>query len=191
MKNLFLIVFLFLIYGFGFADDGRQPEAPTPPTPPASPAQPVVPGSANSSPGLPQSFFVTPEGSGQSGGSVREVERYELNITGAYPNGNTGNNVASTIRNAEYVLYSNRTMTIKLVFTNGTEYNYHLRNARSRVETRAGVFRETFDTTVQVGREFLLEQYMSELTYNSNSIISMSLMGNNRVIVLLNFSRKT
>ena len=191
MNKLFLIIILFLVYVHGFADDARQPAAPTPPAPPT---QPVVPGAGDNSisPGLPQlpSFPVTPERNNQSGGSVREVERYELNITGAYPNGNTGNNVSSTIRSAEYILYSNRTMVIKLSFTNGSQYFYHLRNPRSRIETSAGVFRETFDTTVQVGREFLLEQYLSELTYNNSSVLSMSLMGSNRVIVFMTFTRK-
>jgi len=52
------------------------------------------------------------------------------------------------------------------------------------------VFRETFETTVQAGKEFLLEQYFSEITYDSNTITSLVLIGNNQVIVLLNLSKK-
>ena len=187
MNKFIIIVILFLAAVLGFTDDARQPATPTPPAPPT---QPVAPSGAGES-STYLNFPVIPDRSSQSGGSVREVERYDLNITGAYPNGNTGNNVANTIRNAQYILYSNRTMVIKLFFTNGSEYNYHLRNPRSRIETSAGVFRETFDTIVQAGREFLLEQYLSELTYSSSTIISLNLIGNGRVIVLLNFSRKT
>jgi hypothetical protein len=126
----------------------------------------------------------------QNDGSVRIIDRYELNVLGAYPNGNTSNNTAGTINNAQYTLYSNGNMEIKLFFANGTEYVYHLRNSKSRIEINSGFFRETFDALVQVGNQFLLDQYIGELSYNDNTITSFNLIGNNRVVVLLNVRKK-
>jgi len=88
-------------------------------------------------------------------------------------------------------LFSNRTVDIKLIFTNNLEYIYHLRNPRSKIEIRTGVFRETYETVVQAGKEFLLEQYLSELSYDNNTVISLNLIGNNKIVVILNFTKKT
>ena len=196
-KNIICIVLSCLILGTGFAQDTSQPRFPTPPR---QPTDPVVSGALDDDdfslfpsftrpPSLPRPPTF-PNRDNQPNRNVREIERYNLTILGAFPNGDTRNNVANTINNAEFILYSNRTKAIRLSFNNGLEYIYHLSNPRSRVEIRAGVFREIFDTTVQVGREFLLEQYLSELTYDDNSIISLSLIGNNRILVILHFSRK-
>ena len=189
MKKTIIVIILLIITGLGFTQDIKQPTAPIPPV---EPTRPVVPGAPER---IEFPRFPTvpnfPNGESQSNGSVYEVEKYDLNISGAYPNGNTRNNVANTINNAQYILYSNRTALIKLSFTNGSEYLYHLRNPRSKIETSTGAFRETFDTIVQVGREFLLEQYLSELYYNDETITSFNLLGNNRVIVQLVFTKKT
>ena len=190
MNKVFIVIILFFNAGFGFAQEIRQPEAPRLPT---APIQQTVP-SATENIGYPNfpSFPTIPSfpSNNQTNEPVQEIERYDLNISGAFPNGNTRNNVANTIDNAQYVLYSNRTVVLKLFFRNGSEYIYHLRNPRAIIEISTGVFRETYDTIVQVGREFLLEQYSGELCYDNNTIISFSLIGSNRVIVLLNFLRK-
>jgi hypothetical protein len=194
MKQVIItVIFFSLIIGFVFPQDTGQSRQPVPPKPPAAPANPVVPGASNNTPLFPR-FPVPPDFPNRDSSSndiVSEVERYNLTVSGAFPNGNTGNNVANTIRNAEYILYSNRTIAIKLLFNNGSEYIYHLRNPRSKIEIRTGVFRETFETTVQAGKEFLLEQYTGELSYDSKTITSLVLIGNNRVIVILNLSKQT
>ena len=189
-RKIIVIIFSSIIIGFVFPQDTNQSKPPAPPGQPAMPTSPVVPGTPNNIPLFP-GFPSLPNRDNSTGGSVREVERYNLTVSGAFPNGNTGNNVANTIKNAEYILYSNRAVTIKLLFNNGSEYIYYLRNPRSKIEIRTGVFRETFETTVQVGKDFLLEQYVSELSYDSKTITSLVLIGNNRVIVILNLSRKT
>jgi hypothetical protein len=180
------------IVGFVFPQDANQLKPPAPPSPPAAPTNPVQPGAPKNTPLFPR-FPGPPDfpnRGNSTNGPVSEVERYGLTVSEAFPNGNTGNNVASTIKNAEYTLYSNRTIAIKLSFTNGSEYIYHLRNPRSKIEIRTGVFRETFETTVQAGKDFLLEQYVSELSYESNTITSLVLIGNNRVVVILNLKKK-
>jgi hypothetical protein len=193
-KTIIIIILSFIIIGIVFPQDTNQPKTPAPPAPTTAPTNPVVPGAPGNNefslfprfPSLPN----FPNTNNQTNGTVSEVERYNLTVSGAFPNGNTGNNVANTINNAEYILYSNRTIAIKLSFNNGSEYIYHLRNPRSKIEIKTGVFRETFETIVQVGKEFLLEQYLSELSYDNNTITSLVLIGNNRVIVILNISRK-
>jgi hypothetical protein len=193
MKKIIITIILFSIFiGTVFPQNTNQPKPATPPKQPAAPANPVVPGAQknNEFPVFP-SFPDFPNRDNQLNGTVSEVERYNLTVTEAFSNGNTGNNVANTINSAEYILYSNRTIVIKLLFNNGSEYIYHLRNPRSKIEIRTGVFKETFETTVQVNKKFLLEQYISELSYDSNTIISLLLIGNNRAIVLLNFLKRT
>jgi hypothetical protein len=184
MKMAIILIMIFNLFEL-YAQDVRQP------TPPTAPTRPVVPGVPDVSefPRFP-TFPNFPNSINQHNGSVYETENYELTISGAYPNGNTRNNVSNTINYARYILYSNNNAQIKLRFMDGSEYIYYLRNPRAKIETSTGVFRETFDTVVQVGREFLLEQYISELYYNTDTVISFNLVGNNRVIVQLIFSKK-
>ena len=186
-----ILIFLCFSAWLGFADEARKPTPPTPPGGPTGPAKPVVPGATGNTsyPRLPV-FPRPPDNGNRSNETVREVEKYDLAISGAFPSGNMRNNVANTIRSAHYTLYSNRTAQIKLVFQNGSEYIYHLRNPRSKVEIGPGSFRETVDAVVQAGREFLLEQYLGELYYNDNTVTSFSLMGDGRVVVTLIFSKK-
>ena len=188
MNKISIIIFLLLTAGQGFADDIKQP---TPPKPPTTPVKPVVPGAAESTayPRFP-SFPRFPNNN-QANGTKEEVEKYDLTVSGAFPNGDTRRNVANTIKNAQYILYSDGTIALKMSFTDGAEYIYHLGNPRSKIEISAGVFRETFDTVVQVGREFLLERYSGELFYNSNTVTSFNLIGGNKVVVLLNLAKKT
>jgi hypothetical protein len=188
-KKIIAIILCFIIIGFVFPQDTNQLKPPAPPRQPTAPTGPVVPGASNNIPLFP-SFPSLPNRDNSTDGSVSVVESYYLTVSGAFPNGNTGNNVANTIKNAEYILYSNRAVTIKLLFNNGSEYIYYLKNPRSKIEIRTGVFRETFETTVQAGKDFLLEQYSSELSYTNNTITSFVLIGNNRVIVILNLSKK-
>ena len=184
MKNI--IIFLLLINGFLYAQNTRQPTAPT------EPERPVVPGASErfEFPSFP-SFPGFPNADSQTSGSTQEVERYNLTITGAYQNGDTRRNAANTISGAQYILYSNRAAALKLSFTDGLEYTYHLRNPRARIETSAGVFRETFDVVIQAGNQFLTEQYLGELSYNADTVTSFNLIGSNRVVVLLVFTKKT
>jgi hypothetical protein len=184
MKIAIILMFIFSLFDLN-AQDIRQP------TPPTAPTRPVVPGApeGNEFPRFP-SFPNFPDINSQDNGAVYEIDKYELSVSGAYPNGNTRNNVSNTINYAQYILYSNRNAQIRLRFTDGSEYIYYLSNPRAKIETNTGVFRETFDTVVQVGREFLLEQYISELNYNNNTVISFNLIGNNRVIVQLIISKK-
>jgi hypothetical protein len=121
---------------------------------------------------------------------VYELERYDLIVSGAFPNGDTGNNIAGTITGAQYIQYSNNTKELRLVFNNNLPYVYHLSNPRSKIETSAGVFRETYTTEVQAGKDFLFGQYFSELYYKNDTITSISIIERNRVIALLNFSKK-
>jgi hypothetical protein len=177
-----------------FSRDKDAPIPPTPPKLPAEPAKPVVPGAAEIPiypqyprfPGQPG----TPSRNNQTDVPVSEVERYTVSVLEAFPDGNTENNIAITIKDAEYARYSNGTMSIKLLFKNGSEYMYYLRNPKLKAETRKDVFRETFETIVQIDKTVLLERYVSELTYTNKSIVSLSLMGNNKIVVLLNFSKR-
>jgi len=199
MKKIIIAIILSsIIIGIAFPQDADKksvppaPPAAPAPKPPAEPAKPVVQGAREnpSFPGFPNPP-VFPNRNNQADGSDSEVERYNLTVSGAFPNGNTGNNAAKTIKNAEYILYSNRSIAIKILFNNGSEYIYHLRNPRLKIEIRTGVFRETFETVVQAEKTFLLEQYVSELSYNNNTILSLHLFGNNKTIVILNFTKKT
>jgi hypothetical protein len=192
IKIIFLIILSTVIIGFVFPQDKDKNKQPAPPKPVVEPTKPVVPGAQTPSlfPSLP-SLPAIPNKNDQTDGKVTVVERYNLTVSGAFPNGNTVNNVASTIKNAEYILFSNRTIDIKLIFTNNLEYIYHLRNPRAKIEIRTGVFRENYETVVQAGKEFLLEQYISELSYDNNTVISLTLIGNNKIIVILNFTKKT
>ena len=194
MNKIVTVFVIFFTASAGFADETNQPIPPTPPTPPS---QPVAPGAAgNTSNSFFPSFPSPPSlpnlpANNQTNEPVREIERYNLIISEAFPNGDRRNNVASTIRNAQYVLYSDRSMELRLSFTDGQEYVYYLKNPRSKIETSAGVFRETFNVTVQAGRQILLNQYTGELYYNNNTITSFSLIEGGRVIVLLNVTKKT
>jgi hypothetical protein len=176
------------------ADDIKQPASPTPPS---EPVKPNVPGASETSafpkfPGLPAlpSFPVLPNENTQNNERVREIEKYELIFSEAFPGGDTHKNVANTISYSEYTLYSNNTISLKLNFNNNLQYVYHLTNKHSKTEIRPGIYREIYDTTVQVGKEFLLEQYVSELFYNETSAISINIFGNNKIIVTMNFMKK-
>jgi hypothetical protein len=188
MKKIIIVILLSILNCLCLADDIKKP---SPPRPPTEPVKPAVPGAAESSqyprfPPLP----VIPNRNNQNNEPVREIDRYELNISGAFPNGDTRRNAASTITDAHYTLYSNGNIMLKLKFENDLEYSYHLRNPRSKMEISSGVFRQTYDIIVQVDKEFLLEQYGGELYNNEEGITSLSIFGNNKIIVIFNFTRK-
>jgi hypothetical protein len=187
-------VFIILLNNICLADAIKQP---TPPKPPTEPINPNVPGSPEAStfqkfPRLPvfPSFPVLPNENTQNNERVREIEKYELIITEAFPGGDTQKNVANTINYSEYILYSNNTISLKLNFNNNLQYIYHLKNKRSKMEISPGVYREIYDTVIQVEKEFLLEQYASELFYNEISVVSLNIFGNNKIIVTMNFIKK-
>jgi hypothetical protein len=190
MSKANVVLLLFLVSISVYADEIKQP---TSPTPPAGPARPVVPGpSANSlNPVFPvmPSIPVFPNRNGQTNGE-EEIENYELSISEAFPGGDTRINVANTIEKAQYILYSNKNVTIKLDFKDGSQYIYYLRNPGSRIESSPGVYRETYGTTVQVGKEFLLDQYTSELYSTADTATSVTIIGNGKVIVTLRFTKK-
>ena len=182
-RNILIVTFILCF----LADISAQSSSPREPS---APVAPIVPGADQNR--RINEFPVPPPipGRNQNEGPVRVIDSYELNILGSYPNGNTANNTANTINNAQYTLYSNGNKEIKLIFNDGTEYVYHLRNPRSRIEINNGLFRETLDVLVQVGSQFLLDQYSCELSYNENTITSFNLIGNNRVVVILNVRKK-
>jgi hypothetical protein len=191
-RAMYCFVFLLIVNNLCFTQDIKQP---APPKPPTEPNKPTVPGAPENNPSYPRfpsspqlpSF---PNINNQNNGPVREIEKYDLLVSDAFPQGNTRQNVANTIKNAQYVLFSNNTIQVKLDFINGLQYVYHLRNNRSKMEIQSGVFRETYETIIQAGREFLLEQYSSELYRNENNITSLTVIGNNKVVVILNFNKK-
>ena len=194
MKKTLAIFFVFVI-SVVFADDLKQEkgpaEGPVSPKPPVMPEKPVVPGASQKFefPKIPSrpSFSDSDD---QDGRQVREIEKYNLNVTGAFHGGDTRYNIANTIVNAQYILYSNKTIAIKFNFNNGSEYIYHLRNPRSKIEVSNGNFRETYEATVQVDREFLMNQYTGELCYNENSVTSLNLIRENKTAVLIVFVKK-
>jgi len=193
IKKILIATILFsVIIEIAFSQNTIK--TPTPPTPPSAPKKPVVSGATEKNEASSFPRFPTPSnftnGDNQTNEAVREVEKYNLTVSGAFPDGNTKNSTAKTIKNAEYTLYSNKTSVIKLSYNNGSEYIYHLRNPGVKIEIMTGVFRETYDTVVQVGKEFLLEKYSSELSYDNNSILSLVLIENNRVVSMFNFSKK-
>ena len=164
---------------------GTGTDAPGIPLPPSGPAD------FFDFPALPA--FPLPPGSSTSSraydpGPVREIEKQELIVTEAFPNGDSRRNTADTIGGARYILYSDATIAIELDFTGSLRYIYHLSNARQRIETGPGIFRVTYDTSIQAGREILLGQYTSELFSNADHIISANIFSNNAIIVILNFS---
>jgi hypothetical protein len=188
MKKIITVIVLFFIALSAFADDAKQP---TPPIPPTAPVVPGAGGNTNNS--FFPAFPSPPKfpANNQTNEPVSEIERYDLTVSEAFPNGNKRNNAANTIKNAQYVLYSDRSAELRLSFINSQEYIYYLKNPRSKIETSAGIFRETFDTLVQAGKDLLLNQYTSELYYNNDTITSFNLIENGRVIVLLNVRKKT
>jgi hypothetical protein len=190
MKRMVFVILLFVNF-LCRADDVKQPTLPKPPT---EPVKPVVPGAIEST-GYPKfpllpSLPIIPNSSNQTNESTREIDRYELNISEAFPNGDTRRNVANAIDNAHYILYSNGNILLKLNFKNGLEYFYHFRNQKMKMEISSGVFKQTYDVIVQAGKEFLLEQYTGELYNNEESITAASIFGDNKVIVVLKFIKK-
>lgn len=193
MKIIFyLFAFALALNAVGFAEETNKP---VPPRPPAGPVKPVVRGAPENTgypkfPGFP--VFPAPSGgNSQNNGPVREIEKYELTVAGAFPGGDTQKNAASTINYSEYILYSNNTASLRINFNDNLRYVYHLRNGRSKTELRPVFYREIYDAIIQVGDEFLLDQYTSELYYDAHGISSMTLFGNNKVIVTMNFTKNS
>ena len=190
-----LAIFLVFVIGIVFADDLKQEkgpaEGPAAPKPPVMPEKPVVPGASQKFefPKIPPRPSFS-DNDDQAGRQAREIEKYNLNVTGAFHGGDTRYNIANTIVNAQYILYSNRTIALKLNFNNGSEYIYNLRNPRSKIEVSNGNFRETYDVTVQVDKEFLMNHYTGELYYNDNSVTSLFLIRDNKTAVLIVFVKK-
>lgn len=186
-KVLFAAVF-FPVACLMFAQDVTKP------VPPVNPETPVVPGVTGGAgvPGRPAvpAFPGMPNRNNQSGSSIYEVEKYLLNVTEAYSNGNTRNNVANTVSGAQYTLYSNKTIILKFSFTGGADYFYHLRNPRSKIETSENTYRELYDVIIQTGGSFSLVQYTGELYFDNNSITAFNLINNNRITVHLVFSKE-
>lgn len=193
MRGKFLaVLFVFFTNYPSMADEIKQPIPPAPPSNPVKPVVPNAPENKNPSkfPAFPP-LPIIPNIRNQENGPVREIENYELTISEAFPEGDTQRNVANTIENGQYILYSNKTAAIKLYFKNGLQYVYHLRNPASKMEISPGVYRETYEVIVQAGKELLLDRYIGELYNNDESIIFVTIMGNDKVIVTLKFTRKT
>ncbi|MDR2479119.1 MAG: hypothetical protein LBD48_07390 [Treponema sp.] len=192
-RIIFLFIFVLLLSVICPAGETKQL---VPPKPPAEPAKPAVPGAAEHAPAYPKfpglpplpSF---PHNNSQRNRPVKVIEKYELFISEASPGGDPLKNAANTISYAEYVLYSNNTISIRIDFKNNSRYIYHLRNNRSKMEIRPGVYREMYDTVIQAGEELLLESYISELCYNDNGIISINVFEKNKIVVTINVTRKS
>jgi len=188
-KTAYGFLLLLIVNNLCFSQDRKQPVSPKPPE---APGKPAVPGASANTPFYPRlpPFPSFPNTSNQDNGPAREIEKYELIVFEAFPQGNTRQNVANTIKNAQYILYSDKTIRIILDFNNGLRYIYHLRNNRLKIEAQPGIFRETYEIIIQSGNEFLLEQYSGELYGNENNITSLTVIRNNKVDVVLNFKKK-
>ena len=211
MKNkitLALIFFLSVTLSYANDFDLDFPDLLLDPVMPVNPVEPIVPGDSSNmnvprmplAPPLPTNFTefpqvpvfpVLPGSASPSQGSepVRELERTLLNVTGAFPNGDLRTNTANTITEALYILYSNSDITLEFSFTESPRYIYYLSNPRARTEIGPGVFRMNYDTSIQIGNQFIMGQFLSELYSNAEGITSVNIIGNNAVIVILNFSR--
>ncbi|MDR1971656.1 MAG: hypothetical protein LBQ46_07020 [Treponema sp.] len=188
MAKAAFFIFLFYISGIAFSDDITQPAQPKAPEPPA---RPVVPGAAESG-GYPRFPPLPPLPSNNDNrpNEVIEIANYELLVSAAFPQGDTRRNVSNTIEKAQYILYSNNNITLKLSFVNNLQYIYYLENPRSKTELGPGIYRELYDTLVQAGRELLLDRYISEVYKNGEAISSITIIGNNKVIITMNVARK-
>ena len=193
IKIIFLFIFLIRLNVICPAGETKQP---SPPEPPAAPAKPVVPGAAENAPAYPSfpglpPLPAFPHNNSQRDRPVKVIEKYELLISEALPGGDPLKNAAHTISYSEYILYSNDTISISIDFRNNSRYIYRLRNGRSKMEIRPGVYRTMYDTVIQAGESLLLEQYTSELYYNDDSIISISVFEKNKIVVTINVARKS
>jgi hypothetical protein len=191
MKKIIIVIILSSLNYLCFADDIK---GPTPPKPPTEPVKPTVSGAAENPhyprfPSLPSSPVI-PNGNNQNNDSVREIDRYELSISEAFPNGDTRKNVAAKINDAYYTLYSNGNILLKLKFKDSLEYSYHLRNPSTKIEISSGIFRQIYDIVIQVDKGFLLDKYSGELYNSEKSITSLNIFGNNKIVVMLNFTKK-
>ena len=118
---------------------------------PKDPSEPVVPGFTDAIgfsrlPELP-SLPVLPYKTTQKNEPVRVIIKYGLKISEAHPNGDTRRNIANTIKNAQYILYSNETVAIILDFSDGAKYTYHLSSPKQKTEVSPGVFRVNYSRT--------------------------------------------
>jgi hypothetical protein len=184
-------VFCFLLFCVSVlcgADETKQPLSPKKPQEPANPLTPTAGGPAPLL-GIPAAP-VFPGRNNSGGEAVQETEKYDLAVSGAFINGDTRRNAAHTIHLAQCVRYSDSSISLKLYFKNGLEYTYHLQNPRSRTGTAPGVYREIYDTTIQADREFLHDRYISELYSNDTSIISVTIIGSGKAVVVLNFQKQ-
>jgi hypothetical protein len=184
-----LIIFSIFINVTISSDEIKQPIQPQNPVPPT---QPIVPGASNNTgypkfPPLPS--FPSIQNNNQNKDIV-EIENYELIISSAFPNGDTSRNVSSTIKKAQYIFYSNNDITLKLDFINDLQYVYYLKNSKGKMETSPGIYREIYDTLVQVGKNLLLDQYSSEIYKQGEEIKSITIIGNDKVIVTINVTKK-
>lgn len=208
-SQIFFALLLFLRPWNGFSEEIRQPAAPTAPvspeiTEPASPASrqtqpknssppPPVPAAPDlfqarpqvpSRPNLPQTRPSARRGSGEG---VRETENYFLTVTAAYSGGNTKISTASAIDKVQCIKYSDESISLGIFFKNSSKYTYYLRNPGAALQISPGTYRRSYDTVIQTGGEFLPGIFISEVLYNENSLTGITLIGENTVIVTMNF----
>ncbi|MDR2516820.1 MAG: hypothetical protein LBC88_05495 [Spirochaetaceae bacterium] len=127
---------------------------------------------------------------GEGAEPVRIIESYGLAVGSVWAAGSARSNLAHTVTDARYTVYTNHTAALRLEFRDGPPYVYHLGLPYGRTETQAGVYRETRRVTVQAGSEFLLETYTAEICHDAGGIIQAGIFENGRIVVTLNVARK-
>ena len=161
----------------------------------------MVPGAARTDAGTERRWLppVLPprparsEGTGENAEQVREIEiieTYGLTVASALAEGDARRNMARTITDARYTVYSNNTTALRLEFRDGSPYVYHFSRPHGSIEIRTGVFRETCGVTVQVGKMLLLETYTAEIYRDERGIMQTDILGNGRIIVRFDVARK-
>jgi hypothetical protein len=184
-KHLCLIIGFLIINGMAFSDGIK---GPTPPIPPTPPIKPVVPGASNNT-SYPKFPTLPSIQNNNQEKEVTELKNYELIINRALLEGDSKRNVSNTIKKIQYILYSNRNITLKIDFTTNLQYIYYLKNQGSKIEISPGINREVYDTVIQAGKEFLLDQYISEINISGDEILSITIIDKNKVIVIMDFKK--
>jgi hypothetical protein len=183
----FILLNLLVVSFFCFADEIKQPK------PPALPQAPVTPGSnLNIQNTIQKPALPPPPISVRSkeNKTASEVENYILTVTKAYSGMDIKNSVADTINYAQYILFSDNSITLKLFYKNDWVYTYFLRNPKSKIQTGTDSYRTTYDIMIQAGSVFLTETYSGEVYSVGKDIKSIVITGGGAVVASLEFTKK-
>jgi hypothetical protein len=130
---------------------------------------------------------VNPDGAENS--EIKLIEKQRLTVSEAYPGGNTGRQAAASIDFAEHFIYSDNSRDLKVYFKNGLQYVYYLKIPRNHIKVDQETVRISYTTTIQAGKEILLDRYTSEAYIKNNDLISITIIGNGSVVVVMKFGR--